>query len=198
MALKDLVSKGVRGGASGASPQATAPPASPMSAPAPRSAPLALLDASVEFTGTITCQESIRIDGRCTGELYSDHSVIIGEPAVLKMVIEADAVVVAGQVDGDITARRKITLERTARVNGNLCTPGIVIQEGAKLKGRIVIGSEAETAQRAQAEPARRAEAESLAEQAEAEPPAKERPAAADSAIPRPRKPNPSAPPPTS
>jgi cytoskeletal protein CcmA (bactofilin family) len=198
MALKDLVSKGVRaetGAASAQSPRAATPPPP---APAPRSAPVALLDASVEFTGTITCQESIRIDGRCKGELYSDHSVIIGEPAVLEMLIEADAVVVAGQVHGDITARRKITLERTARVKGNLCTPGIVIQEGAQLEGRIVIGSEAETAQPVPAGPARRAEAESPAEQAEARPPAKERPVVADSAIPRPRKPNPSAPPPTS
>ena len=37
-------------------------------------------------------------------------------------------------------------LERTAVVVGNLTTPGIVIEEGAKLKGRIVIGSDAEIA----------------------------------------------------
>ena len=46
-------------------------------------------------------------------------------------------------VEGDIAARRKITLERTAVVIGDLTTPGIVIEEGAKLKGRIVIGSDA-------------------------------------------------------
>jgi cytoskeletal protein CcmA (bactofilin family) len=43
-------------------------------------------------------------------------------------------------VKGDITARRKITLESTARVTGDLTTPGIVIQEGARLEGRIMIG----------------------------------------------------------
>ncbi len=60
--------------------------------------------------------------------------------------IEADDVTIAGLVEGDIIARRKITLERSAVVVGNLTTPGIVIEEGAKLKGRIVIGSDAETA----------------------------------------------------
>ena len=43
-------------------------------------------------------------------------------------------------VKGDIKARRKITLESTARVTGDLTTPGIVIQEGARLEGRIMIG----------------------------------------------------------
>ena len=51
----------------------------------------------------------------------------------------------SGEVRGDITARRKITLQKTARVKGNLCTPGIVIEEGARLRGRIVIGSEEES-----------------------------------------------------
>jgi cytoskeletal protein CcmA (bactofilin family) len=165
---------------------------------------VALLDASVEFTGTINCQESIRIDGRCKGELYSDHSVIIGEPAVLEMAIEADSVVVAGRVNGDITARRKITLERTACVNGNLCTPGIVIQEGAKLEGRIVIGSEATEAQGARdaaraAEAAERAaETPEKAGSTEARPAEKERPAASQGSGAKPRKPTPTAPPPAS
>ena len=54
--------------------------------------------------------------------------------------IEGDIVVIAGEVKGDIKARRKITLESTARVTGDLTTPGIVIQEGARLEGRIMIG----------------------------------------------------------
>jgi hypothetical protein len=44
-------------------------------------------------------------------------------------------------------------------VIGDLCTPGIVIEEGAKLEGRIMIGSEdkpeakVRTEQRAEAKP---------------------------------------------
>ena len=184
MALKDFVSKGIR--PEGTSTAGPAPPiagAAPTSGPLQRgSPPVALLDASFEFTGTIRCRESIRIDGRCEGELYCEASVIIGEPAVLRMSIEADSVAIAGEVNGNITARRKITLEPTARVNGNLCTPGIVIQEGAKLEGRIVIGSE-----------------EAPADSAKAQPAAEQRTAPAESVAAPPRKPpTPSAPPPPS
>jgi len=149
MAFKDLVSKGMRSEASeGPAPAVAAPSApkpAPAATPAPverRAVPAALLDASLEFEGTMRCRESIRIDGRCKGKLFCEQTVIIGEPAVLGLSIEADSVVVAGEVNGDITARRKITLEPTARVTGNLCTPGIVIREGATLEGRIVINTD--------------------------------------------------------
>ena len=183
MALKDFVSKGIR--PEGTTTASSAPPIveSVRPTPSPRSAsPAALLDASVEFTGTMRCRESIRIDGRCEGELYCEATVIVGEQAVLRMSIEADSVAIAGEVNGNITARRKITLEPTALVNGNLITPGIVIQEGAKLEGRIVIGSEGAAAKSAGAQPA-----------------AVERAAPAQPAPASPRKPpTPSAPPPTS
>ena len=68
--------------------------------------------------------------------------MIIGEQANVDASIEADSVIVFGEVKGDVVARRKITLERTARMTGDLATPGIVIEEGAKLKGRIVIGGD--------------------------------------------------------
>ncbi len=187
MALKDFVSKGIRpdetSRARPAAPIVEAASPAPTAASAQRSSPpVAFLDASVGFTGTIRCRESIRIDGRCEGELYCEASVIIGEQGVLRMSIEADSVAIAGEVNGNITARRKITLEPTARVNGNLCTPGIVIQEGAKLEGRIVIGSEDAPAKSAGTQSA-----------------AKERTAPAESVPAPPRKPpTPSAPPPTS
>jgi cytoskeletal protein CcmA (bactofilin family) len=148
MALKDLVSKGMRSeGAEAQAPAVATPapaprPAAPSAPVERRAVPAALLDASLEFEGTMRCRESIRIDGRCKGKLFCEQTVIIGEPGVLGLSIEADTVVVAGEVNGDITARRKITLEPTARVTGNLCTPGIVIREGATLEGRIVINTD--------------------------------------------------------
>lgn len=195
MALKDLVGKvgsqvgGPTGRAEGAGTTPPAPPEPRRPEPPPArterpAAPVALLDASVEFKGTIVCRESIRIDGRCEGELRSDHAVIIGQPARLRMSIEADSVIVAGEVQGDISARRKITLEPTARVQGNLCTPGIVIQEGAKLEGRIMIDADQDAAPQPQASAKPRSETT----KPEAKPAREgERP-----------KPTPNAPPPTS
>ena len=141
MALKDFMGK--TGVEQPAQPLEAGRPAPPRQ-PAGRSGALAtFLDASTSFSGKLRCTESLRIDGRVEGEVHCDHTVVIGEGGVLLASIEADSVVIAGEVKGDINARSKITLDKTACVTGDLCTPGIVIQEGAKLEGRIMIGSDA-------------------------------------------------------
>ena len=105
-------------------------------------APATSIDATTIITGKIRCKETLRIDGVLKGEVHCERTVIIGEQAKVDADIEADSVIVFGEVKGNVSAKRKITLEQTARMTGDLATPGIVIEEGAKLKGRIVIGAE--------------------------------------------------------
>ncbi len=171
MALKDFMGK--TGSAQTAQPGEAETPAPPRQPALPGGAPATFLDASTNFSGRLKCTESLRIDGRVEGEVHCDHKVVIGESGVVHASIEADSVVIAGQVRGDINARSKITLDKTACVTGNLCTPGIVIQEGAKLEGRIMIGSDAgRPAEKPAARPAAAEQAATReAEKAAAKPP---------------------------
>ncbi len=156
MALKGLVARGMEGARgsmsrseaisdAGSQQGGEAPRLKMTQAPGPRSvAPSTSVDATTELEGKLRCSETLRVDGRIVGEIECAKAVIIGQGGRVHAGIEADEVSVAGIVEGDITARRKVTLERTAVVVGDLTTPGIVIEEGAKLKGRILIGSDAE------------------------------------------------------
>jgi cytoskeletal protein CcmA (bactofilin family) len=115
-------------------------------APSPRTvAHSTSVDAVSEFEGKLRCV-TLRVDGCIRGEVECEKTVLVGESARVFANIAADEVQIAGTVQGDIFTRRKITLQRTAVVIGDLTTPGIVIEEGAKLKGRIVIGSDEEPA----------------------------------------------------
>ena len=136
MALKDLM-----GGREEPIERRQAP-APPVQRPARTVSPATCIDATSELKGTLRCRETLRIDGHIEGELHCEKNVIVGQGAIIRAAIDAAEVAVAGEVKGDITASRKITLEPTARVIGDLCTPGIVIEEGAKLEGRIMIGAE--------------------------------------------------------
>jgi len=121
--------------------------------PTPRTvAPTTSIDATTQLSGKLRCEDTIRIDGRVKGEIRCEKTVIIGQAASVEATIEADTVAIAGEIKGDIKAKRKITLESTARVTGDLATPGIVIEEGAKLEGRIVIGAEERPAAQKQPE----------------------------------------------
>jgi cytoskeletal protein CcmA (bactofilin family) len=108
--------------------------------------PSTYIEQGCEISGDMRFRESVRIEGRAEGEIRAGGLVIVGEPAEIQASIRAEAVIVHGTVDGDIRARRKITLHKTARVVGELQTAGIVIEEGARFKGCIVIGAEEESA----------------------------------------------------
>lgn len=144
MAIKGFMAKTERESASTHEAPRPAAPAPP-TAPAPRAvSPTTSVDASSELEGRLRCKQTLRIDGYVKGEVECDKAVLVGEEARIFASITADEVQVSGIVEGDITARRKITLSRTAVVVGDLTTPGIVIEEGARLKGQIVIGSDVE------------------------------------------------------
>lgn len=141
MAIRDFMAKAERGAQTAA--QSETPRPMPPAAPATRTvAPSTSVDATSEVEGRLRCCETLRIDGRVKGSVECEKMVLVGEGARVQASISAHEVRISGIVEGDIAAQRKITLERTAVVTGDLTTPGIVIEEGAKLKGRIVIGSD--------------------------------------------------------
>jgi len=149
--MKGFMARGERGIETAKDPEPARPVAA--SAPAIRTvAPSTSVDASSEVEGRLRCKETLRIDGRVKGEIECEKTVLVGEGAKVRASITADEVRISGVVEGNIAARRKITLEQSAIVTGDLTTPGIVIEEGAKLKGRIVIGSDEESLE---AEPAK-------------------------------------------
>jgi cytoskeletal protein CcmA (bactofilin family) len=139
MALKDFMA---RSGPENVVPEphpSVVPGAAPrVAAPSPQHT--TYLGASMKITGELHCGESLRIDGSVKGSIQCDQLLTIGEKGSIHAAIEGETVVIAGEVRGDIKGTRKITLESTARVTGDLTTPGIVIQEGARLEGRIMIG----------------------------------------------------------
>jgi cytoskeletal protein CcmA (bactofilin family) len=141
MALKDLMRSQTPEPVRPA-PAALPVPPPPLPAAAAKVPPTTYLGPATSFSGELRCSESLRIDGKIEGRVSCEHMVAVGESGSVRAAIEGDSVVVAGEVLGNITAIRKITLESTARVTGDLCTPGIVIQEGAILEGRIMIGGD--------------------------------------------------------
>jgi cytoskeletal protein CcmA (bactofilin family) len=126
--------------------QPAAPEPAPVVPPAPRPAEpkglTAFLDAGAEFSGLLKTSGTVRIGGHFEGRIESEDYVILSKTARVHANIDAEAAVISGEVRGNVVARRKITLDATARVTGDLTTPGIVIEEGARLRGRITIGGD--------------------------------------------------------
>jgi cytoskeletal protein CcmA (bactofilin family) len=104
----------------------------------------AFIDQGSEFEGKLSFKDTVRIDGRFRGEISSDNTLIVGESGEIEAAIRSNSVVVSGSVTGDIHAGQKVVLHKTARVDGDVETQSLVIEEGAVLNGQVKMkGSEA-------------------------------------------------------
>ena len=93
---------------------------------------------SVVITGEIKGSEDLTIEGRVDGTVESrQHTVVIGQQAMVKAQVFAKEVIVFGQVVGNITATGKIELRENGTVEGDLASPTVAIAEGATFRGSI-------------------------------------------------------------
>ena len=89
-----------------------------------------VVSGDAEFKGML------RIDGRFTGRVRSEKgSLIVSAGGVVEANIAVASAKINGTVNGDIVATERIELGRSARVNGNIQTPALVIEDGAIFEG---------------------------------------------------------------
>ncbi|MFA6583998.1 MAG: polymer-forming cytoskeletal protein [Elusimicrobiaceae bacterium] len=88
------------------------------------------------FQGAVNAKGSIRIDGRMEGSISDATVVIIGEKGRIKGDVNADGIVIGGEVTGNLCAASFTELLATCAVKGDIRTGKIVIEEGAAFDGR--------------------------------------------------------------
>ena len=99
----------------------------------------AFIDQGSEFEGKLSFKDTVRIDGSFRGEISSENTLIVGEAGEIDAAIRSTVVVISGSVIGNIEASKQIVLHKTARVQGDLTTPSIVMEEGAVFNGRLAM-----------------------------------------------------------
>jgi len=100
----------------------------------------AFIDQGSEFEGKLTFKDTVRIDGSFHGEIASENTLIVGETGTIEATIRSNTVVVSGTVVGNILAARQIVLHKSARVQGDMSAPSLVIEEGAIFNGQLSMG----------------------------------------------------------
>ena len=101
----------------------------------------AFIDQGSEFSGKLNFKDTVRIDGRFEGEIASENTLIVGESGSVTATIKSQVVIISGEVHGEITAGGQVVLHKTARVDGNIHSPRLVVEDGAVFTGRIEMGA---------------------------------------------------------
>ena len=97
----------------------------------------AFIDQGSSFEGKLSFKDTVRIDGSFTGEIRSENTLIVGETGEIHAQVHSKAVLVSGTVVGDIFATQKLTLHKTARVQGNIEAACLVVEDGAVMNGQV-------------------------------------------------------------
>ena len=109
----------------------------PTPAPPPSARPTGncLIGSKTTVKGEITGDEDILVEGVVEGQIRISRDLRVGAGGVVKANVEAQSVVVSGELVGDCQATQRVEIQATGRLTGNIRSPRVVIAEGATFKG---------------------------------------------------------------
>ena len=93
---------------------------------------------SVVIKGELSGSEDLTIEGQVEGKIELRQNVLtIGPNGRIKAQIFAKAVVILGEVTGNVTATEKVDIRDNGSVDGDIAAPRVAIAEGAHFRGSI-------------------------------------------------------------
>ena len=105
--------------------------------------------------GELYIEGNLRVSGTLEGQIEATGDVDVTEAATVKATVTGREVNVSGQVNGAVTASKKLVIGRGGSIVGDVRVPRLIMQDGASLSGNVSMGPKvaAEFAQAAAAEP---------------------------------------------
>ncbi|MDH5668217.1 MAG: polymer-forming cytoskeletal protein [Nitrospira sp.] len=104
---------------------------------------ITLLAKGVELKGEIKVEGTVRIDGRLDGDVHTKGEVIVGEEGIVKGTITAGSLISSGRIKANVTVTERVQLLKTAILIGEVHSPIMVMEEGAKFQGVSDMGATA-------------------------------------------------------
>jgi cytoskeletal protein CcmA (bactofilin family) len=103
---------------------------------------------SVVIKGELNGSEDLTIEGHVEGKIeLKDHVLTIGPNGKIKAAVFAKAVIVLGEVNGNVTASEKVDIRDNGSVDGDIISPRVAIAEGAHFRGSVDMQRKAGQAQ---------------------------------------------------
>jgi len=114
----------------------------PVDARAPTTdAILTIIAPGMHLVGDLDGPGLIKVDGRIEGSVSGARQVIVGRDGAVQGNVNAAEIVLAGAVDGSVSATDRVEVQGTAVINGDVHTRVIVVHEGARINGTVRMGA---------------------------------------------------------
>jgi cytoskeletal protein CcmA (bactofilin family) len=87
------------------------------------------------FEGEFKVTGNLRVDGQFSGKLNISETLVVGKNGSVDAIVKVRCAVIAGTIKGDLNASEKITLQSGSRLEGEMVTSKLVIEEGVSFQG---------------------------------------------------------------
>ena len=98
-------------------------------------------DASMSNTFWPLTPLNVSVQGRAEGEFRISGNFDVANGATVKALIEGSNVSIKGDVEGMLTARDKLTIGKSGKINGDITVKRLQIEDGASLNGHVRMGN---------------------------------------------------------
>ena len=108
-----------------------------------------LLDAGSHIEGDLHFEDTFRINGKLSGRVVSNGDLVVGEQGQVEGEIRVGRIFISGTVKGSVKASQRVEITSLGKVNADLETPSLMIEDGAFFEGRCSMGKRSQaTAER--------------------------------------------------
>ncbi|MBP5253213.1 MAG: polymer-forming cytoskeletal protein [Lachnospiraceae bacterium] len=98
-----------------------------------------LLGKGTVVNGDFAAPGSARIDGKITGNVNVEGTLVIGTSGIIKGNVKCSGIIVGGDIEGNVIAPERAELASTSRIIGDIHTGNIIIDEKALFQGKIIM-----------------------------------------------------------
>ena len=138
---------GKKGGPESGSRPDSGPARTETSAPRPStmgSREAAVIGPSIHIDGDVRGEEDLLIEGEVSGTVQlKNNSLTIGPQGKVRADVYAHSIYVDGLLEGDMYGSERVNIRKSAQVRGNITSPRVSLEDGAKFKGSIEMDPQA-------------------------------------------------------
>jgi cytoskeletal protein CcmA (bactofilin family) len=92
-----------------------------------------------KFEGKLKYHGTISIDGHFKGEISGEGTLIVGEGALIESDIHVSHLLNSGEIRGNVTADKRIQINASGKILGDIEAPTMAITEGAIIEGNCMM-----------------------------------------------------------
>ncbi len=102
---------------------------------------VSIIGPGMKVVGDCTSDGTIRVEGLVEGSVRAAKSVVVGKDGMVKGDISTQDAIIAGRVNGSVSAESRIELLASCRVQGDIRSRRVKLEEGGQVDGQLHMGA---------------------------------------------------------